>query len=308
MSAHRCPHRLTPVIVTALLIVAAAGAGPADAAWRSPVAGLSVTRGFDLGNDPFEAGRHRGADLAAGPGDAVRAPCAGPVVGAGRVGTSGRVVTIRCGQWRVSHMPLMRLAVRVGDEAHRGSLLGTAAASSAHAGLHLGVRRDGDRFGYVDPLRFLEADRHAPPLVPGRPRLGPAPRARVPAHPRPVPSNPAPARTRAVGANPAPARPWAAGSKPLPARPGAVGSNPAPGRPWAVGPNPLRAGPSVVGSNPLPARLGRPGTGADSVRGPVPWPAWVGLALVLGGLGVRWRGGGRGRRARARTTVPEAVR
>jgi hypothetical protein len=160
-----------------------------QAAWRPPVEG-PVARLFDLGADPFEAGRHRGVDLAAAPGVAVRAPCAGSVEVAGTVGTSGRVVTLLCGRWRVSHMPLATIAVRRGAAAGRGTLLGTVAQSREHAGLHLGVRRDGTRFGYVDPLRFLARTRTAPPPVIGRrprprggdrpPRLAPAPRA-VPA-------------------------------------------------------------------------------------------------------------------------------
>jgi Peptidase family M23 len=240
-------------LALALAGAAAAGAAPAVAAWRSPVPGAAVTRVFDLGSNPFEGGRHRGVDLAARHGDAVRAPCAGLVVVAGRVGTSGQVVTVRCGPWRVSHMPLARVAVRVGEAVGRGSPIGTAAPSRAHAGLHLGVRREGHRFGYVDPLRFLESVRHPPPLVPGPPRLGPAPRARAPVLRR------------------------------TEFRSGPAGSKLAP----------------TADSNPAPEPASYPGA--------APWPAWLGLALVLGGLGVRWRGAARGRRTPVRESV-EPVR
>ena len=142
----------------------------AEAAWHPPVPG-TVTRPFDLGSDPFEAGRHRGIDLSASPGTTVRAACAGPVAFAGTAGSSGRVVTVLCGPWRVTHMPLASIAVRSGAAVREGAPLGTLAASREHGGLHLGVRRDGTRFEYTDPLRFL---------APGRPStappLGPAPR------------------------------------------------------------------------------------------------------------------------------------
>jgi murein DD-endopeptidase MepM/ murein hydrolase activator NlpD len=132
----------------------------------APVPG-EVTRGFDPGR-PYEGGRHRGVDLAAAPGTAVRAACAGPVVFAGRIGGTG-IVTLRCGPWRVTHMPLARIAAR--GRVARGAVIGTVAASQAHEGVHLGVRRDGTRFGYVDPLRFL--GRRSPPAP-----LGRAPRGR----------------------------------------------------------------------------------------------------------------------------------
>ena len=105
----------------------------------APVPG-EPTRGFDPGR-PFEGGRHRGVDLAAAPGTPVRAACTGPVAFAGRIGEDG-IVTLRCGRWRVTHMPLATIEAR--GFARRGAVIGTVAPSRAHAGLHLGVRRDGD--------------------------------------------------------------------------------------------------------------------------------------------------------------------
>src|SRR5688500_1524012 len=110
------------VLVIAVALGLLVTAQPATAGWRAPVAG-AVTRPFDFGADPFEAGRHRGADLVAAPGSAVRAPCSGPVLVAGRVGTSGVVVTLRCGRWRVSHMPLAAVTVRAGGRVVRGDRL-----------------------------------------------------------------------------------------------------------------------------------------------------------------------------------------
>ena len=287
----------------ALVVLIAAPAGTATAGWRPPVDG-GVARAFDLGPDPFEAGRHRGVDLAAPPGTPVRAPCAGPVVVAGRVGTSGRVVTLRCGPWRVSHMPLGALAVRPGDAVRRGGLLGTVAASRDHTGLHVGVRRAGTRFGYVDPTRFLSAADAAPPVIAGRPsprvriarppRLGPAPRAapRPAVIPEPIAvldgrplerPAPTPALHRTSAAS-------AAGSNPA----SAAGSNPA-----SAGSNPASAG-----SNPASATGSSPAGGGEVA----PWPAWAGLALILAGLSVRWRWRPPPRRASRPAALPGKVR
>lgn len=157
-----------------------------------PVQG-PVVRGFDF-SGPYKPG-HRGVDLAAPPGAAVRASCAGSVAFAGAAGSNGRVVTLLCGRWRVTHLPLAGIAVREGARVGVGERLGTVGAGAGHAGLHLGVRRAGSRSAYVDPRRFIR--RAAPPLGPAPPPGGP-PRARpleppppAAAPPRPV-SGPAP--------------------------------------------------------------------------------------------------------------------
>ena len=165
----------------------------------APVPG-PVARGFDVGGDPFAGGLHRGVDLLASPGAVVRAPCGGPVVVAGRVGTSGRVVTLLCRGWRVTVMPLGDVAVRRGAVVRAGARVGTVARSPAHAGLHLGVRRDGVRFGYVDPLRFLAARPRVPPAGPRA-----APRRRSP----PPVATPAVRAVRAPVAGLAPWPAWA---------------------------------------------------------------------------------------------------
>src|SRR3954453_12377486 len=125
-------------------------APPGRVAWRAPVAG-PVVRAFSYGADPFARGWHRGADLRAASGATVRAACGGVVVTA----LAGRVVTLRCGPWRVTHLPLARVAVHAGQYVAPGTRLGTLGVSPAHHGLHLGVRRAGDPFGYVDPLPLL---------------------------------------------------------------------------------------------------------------------------------------------------------
>jgi murein DD-endopeptidase MepM/ murein hydrolase activator NlpD len=164
------PRRL--VIIALAVAVLLAGPATAHAGWRAPTSG-SVTRGFDLGRDPFAPGQHRGADFAAAPGSPVRAVCSGRVVVAARIGSSGGVVTLACGGWRVSHLPLARISIREGGGVAAGDSIGTAASARAHAGIHVGVRRAGDRFGYVDPLRFIDPANAPPPAgPPGRARRG----------------------------------------------------------------------------------------------------------------------------------------
>jgi hypothetical protein len=132
------------------------------------------------------------------------------VVVAGRVGSSGGVVTVLCGRWRASLLPLSTIVVRRGETVSARTPLGTLARSPTHAGLHLGVRRDGVRFGYVDPLRFLAASRPATP-----PPIGRAPRGR-PRAPLAAPATAplaAPATARLAPPAPRPLRrlaPWPA--------------------------------------------------------------------------------------------------
>lgn len=175
-------HAAVAALLAALTLAPAAGA----ATWARPVPG-AVARPFAYGPDPFARGLHRGVDLAAPVGAAVRAACAGTVVAAG-----WNVVTVRCGRWRVTHLPLAHVAVRVGARVHAGARIGRLGRAGGHRGLHLGVRRAGDRFGYVDPLRFLPTGGSTPPS-PGVPRRGP----RVP------PVGTTPAAAPLAGASPA---------------------------------------------------------------------------------------------------------
>ena len=193
---------------------------------------------------------HRGADLAAAPGTAVRAACGGRVLFAGAVAGGAPVVTVRCGVRRVTYLPLAAVNVRRGSRVRAGSVLG--ALAPGHGGLHLGVRRAADRFAYEDPARFLGrpggalplagAPRGArrPPGVPPRPVAAPAARGRAAARSAPAPAAPAPA----LGAAPTPA------------------ARPAP----ALGAAPAHAG-------------------AAGAADPAPWPVWIGAAAVLLGAG-----------------------
>ena len=163
----------------------------------NPVGG-GVAAGFDVTTDPFAPGQHRGADLRAAPGEPVRAACGGRVVVAGRVGSSGRLVTVRCGRWRVTHMPLATIAVRAGAVIPRGARLGTVGRSDDHAGLHLGVRREGRRFGYVDPVPLF-CRPAAPPAAAGTSVASPPPADRRAPPSRPAGGARATRRRRSTG-------------------------------------------------------------------------------------------------------------
>src|SRR3954452_21598286 len=167
---------LVTVVLVAVLFVAgslllAAPAAASEPRWTPPVE-VGPARLFPLGADPSARGQHRGVDLAASREAAVRAACSGRVVFAGRVAGEG-TVSQRCGRWRVSYAPLSHITVRAGQPAGPGTRLGRAFGE-----LHFGVRRESERFGYVDPLRFLGG--HPNPAATGEapPRRGrPPPRA-----------------------------------------------------------------------------------------------------------------------------------
>ena len=200
-------------LVAAALALLAVPAAASAQRWLRPVPG-EVARAFSYASSaPFTAGAHRGVDLHAPPGAGVRAVCAGRVVHAGAVAGRARVVSTTCGARRVSYLPLAALTVRAGESVRAGAEIGTVAAG--HGGLHLGVRSEGDRFGYLDPMTLL-GDRDRPfvpaprPAVPRRvrrptlPRL--APRPAVP-HAAPLPSARAPVTVTAAS-SPAPWPVW----------------------------------------------------------------------------------------------------
>ncbi len=168
-------------VLTLLAHPSSAGAGR----WQRPVPG-EVARSFDYSPAaPFATGAHRGADLAAAPGDRVGAACAGVVLHAGPVPGGASAVTVRCGDRRVTHLPLRRPAVRRGVRVRAGDRIGTLAAG--HDGLHLGVRAAADPFAYEDPIPLLPtapSPVRSPPLDPPAGQNRPTPRRHAP-HPPP---------------------------------------------------------------------------------------------------------------------------
>ncbi len=231
----------------ACVLVGSTSVRAAEPRWSAPVAG-AVQRPFSYGNDVFSAGAHRGLDLGARPGGAVRAPCSGTVVFAGRLPAGSQAVSIACGRWRATLLPLSALNVRSGYRIERHASIGTVGRDSSHAGLHLGVRKEGDRWGYVDPAPLIADSGRVPEAPP--PSVAPrAPRASPPAVPAPparteasvrehdsagrtqgaeiAPGRSAPTSERAANGRIAPPAAWlgvalllgvAVGSTPLPAR------------------------------------------------------------------------------------------
>ncbi|AXT85435.1 hypothetical protein C6I20_09695 [Aeromicrobium sp. A1-2] len=145
---------------TALAVLLLLGASPAGAAtsqpWAWPLQHHTVDERFDPPASPYGAG-HRGVDIAANAGDAVRAVAAGRVSFAGQVGGTG-VLTIDHGSERSTYQPV-RARVSVGDAVRRGQVVGTLLGTPSHcvdACLHLGRLIGED---YRDPLDLLGGGR-----------------------------------------------------------------------------------------------------------------------------------------------------
>ncbi|MGI9100539.1 MAG: murein hydrolase activator EnvC family protein, partial [Solirubrobacteraceae bacterium] len=166
------------VLATFLSLVPAAWAG----SWKRPVEG-PVLRPFTLSADRFAPGQHRGIDLGAPLGAAVRAACGGRVRFVGRVPGGGRTVSVGCGPLVATYQHLGDDAVRRGQLLVTGATVGTVGRSGRPRGprphLHLGAREAASG-RYVDPLTLLGLAPRAPPPFQSAPRrpvpLGPAPR------------------------------------------------------------------------------------------------------------------------------------
>ena len=112
------------VLLGLVLLVLAVGAPPVSAApsWGWPLAGPpAVTRPFAPGPTPYSPG-HRGADLSARPGAAVRSAGAGVVAYTGRLAGRGVVVVVH-GPLRTTYEPV-EASVVVGDPVLRGQRIG----------------------------------------------------------------------------------------------------------------------------------------------------------------------------------------
>ena len=237
-----------------------------------PVSG-PVSRAFSPGPSPFAAGYHRGVDLSAAPGAHVLAPVPAGwwwPVGWGRAAASSRCCAAAGG-------PACCRSRQFSCAAARWSapepLLGALARSAAHAGLHLGVRRDGVRFGYVDPLRFLAAIvGPRPATARARATRPPARTSRRPAgHRRPASRRPGARASRRPGSG-------------APHRPGGTASR----RPSARASRRARTAPSPRAR--ALARVGRARTRARRPRHPLAAPpgrtpaGWGGARAIAGAL------------------------
>src|SRR5919202_2186254 len=101
----------------------------AASAWTWPVDG-PVLRPFSFGSDPYAAGQHRGIDIGAPSGTAVRAAAGGLVSFAGTVPNGGKTVTIQTSTgYAVTLVHLGSIAVIRGTTVAEGASVGTVGPS-----------------------------------------------------------------------------------------------------------------------------------------------------------------------------------
>ena len=239
-------------LFAATVLVALMLADLAVAAWHSPVPG-SVTRPFDLGSDPFEAGRHRGVDLGAPPGTTVRARMRRP----GRLRRHGRVE--RPGGHRaVRTLAGDPHAARL-DRGPPGSH-GPRGSAARHPCPLARARRPAPR----RPPRRHEVRLRRPPPLPGpRPPNRAATRPCAPADPATTPGT-----APTTGAAPTRAPPGTAPPRPVAAPPRTL----VPPRPVAappralIPPRPVAAPPAATGSNRRARSAVRPVAGVARPR------------------------------------------
>ncbi len=105
----------------------------------TPARGI-ISSGFGYRSDPVHGSRafHPGVDIAAAPGQPVRASADGIITRAGRIGGLGRAVYIAHGYGltsRYGHMS--KLAVEPGTKVRRGDVIGYVGNSGRSTGYHL---------------------------------------------------------------------------------------------------------------------------------------------------------------------------
>ncbi|PJJ71783.1 peptidase M23-like protein [Diaminobutyricimonas aerilata] len=127
------------------------GPPPGATAWRWPVAPRLV-RPYLAPPTPYAAG-HRGIDLAASPGDEVRAVADGVVHFAGVV-VDRPVVSVRHAGDVLSSVEAVESPLARGDPVAAGDVIGIVASGGHCDGgcVHLGARVGGE---YVSPMLFL---------------------------------------------------------------------------------------------------------------------------------------------------------
>ncbi len=259
----------------------------AGLAWSWP-AGGAVLRPFQVGDDPYAGGQHRGVDIAVGDGAPVTSVRSGVVTFAGTVPTHGKTVTVTTADgYAISITHLGQVDVTKGDAVEEGATIGRGGASGDpehdRPYVHLGIRRAGVENSYLDPLSLLPAvavaaPAAAPPAPPAEPASAApmtpvAPEAPPPAEPAPVPPPVAgPGIAAPPVAEPAPEVPAAAAptSAPSPSAPRASEPPSAPeptAATTAAAPAVREAAPSATAGNGPPAAAVPPATAASSSSG-----------------------------------------
>lgn len=122
----------------------------------TPVKGI-LTSGFGYRSDPVTHGRgdHQGVDIAAAPGQPVRASADGIVMRSGVIGGLGKAIYLAHGYGvttRYGHMS--KVEVRPGQRVKRGDIIGRVGNTGRSTGYHLHyeVRQDGQP---VNPLVYI---------------------------------------------------------------------------------------------------------------------------------------------------------
>jgi murein DD-endopeptidase MepM/ murein hydrolase activator NlpD len=125
----------------------------------TPVKGI-FTSGFGSRSDPLTHGHgnHQGVDIAAAPGQPVRASADGIVMRAGNIGGLGNAIFVAHGfgiTTRYGH--LSKVEVRPGQRVKRGDVIGRVGNTGRSTGYHLHyeVRQDGEP---VNPLAYILDD------------------------------------------------------------------------------------------------------------------------------------------------------
>ena len=131
-------------------------AGDISFTWPCPSSGR-ITSGFGERESPTEGAStsHKGVDIGASSGSAVKAAAGGTVVLATYSASAGNYIMIsHGGSVYTVYMHLSSMSVSKGQTVSRGSTIGAVGSTGYSTGphLHFGIRING---GYVDPLSYV---------------------------------------------------------------------------------------------------------------------------------------------------------
>lgn len=150
------PWLRTAAFATLVALIWWPAARPASAGYEPGCVGLAapVPGGVLAGFSPLgQYAGHWGVDLAARPGDVVKAAGGGTVSFSGIVAGNRTVTVDHGGGLKTSYSYLSSQLVGAGQAVSRGQSLGTAGAAHGESGLHFSVRIAG---AYVDPIPRLD--------------------------------------------------------------------------------------------------------------------------------------------------------
>ena len=144
-------------VLAAVLVPPAVPSAALAERWLRPVPG-EVARTFHYSRGaPFTPGAHRGVDLAAPPGTAVRSACAGRVVyaGSGLRGYGNLVILKHNATYLTAYAHNQTLLVKDDQNVKRGQKIAEMGSTDADGvQLHFEIRKQGKP---IDPARLLPA-------------------------------------------------------------------------------------------------------------------------------------------------------